>query len=54
MEKEAAKTMLDAIENGASPESIVRAFQEECARRCPAHAPSFLDRMKAAIDSMFD
>lgn len=54
MEKEVAKALVDAIENGASPESIIRAFQEECARRCPAHAPSFLQRLKESADSMFD
>lgn len=53
-DRAAAKAMVDALEIDASPEGIVIAFQEECARRCPAHAPAFLDRLSIASNAMFD
>lgn len=49
----AAKIMVDALEKDASPEDLILAFNEECQRRCPAHGPTFLERMKSAIDSLF-
>ena len=52
--EQAAKATVDAIEKGASMNDIVADLQKEMERRCPAHAPSFLEGIADAIDYLFD